>query len=97
MRGRDFHNRANDRVDPNSFAMHLDDALGDRQSPVGAALLAGDRIVGLTKLRTVLWRALIGRIIAYPAAEERWLQLPQDHLDVCRQDAIAAPARRQMR
>src|SRR5262249_30737693 len=36
--------------DPDSAAVHLDDPLGDRQSQAGAALLAGDRIVGLLEL-----------------------------------------------
>ena len=35
------------RLDPDAPAMHLDDALGDRQSQPGAALFAGHRIVGL--------------------------------------------------
>ena len=38
------------RLDPNPSAVHLDDALGDGQSQAGAALLAGNGIVGLLKL-----------------------------------------------
>src|SRR5215831_15329590 len=38
------------RLDPNAPAVHLDDALGDRQAETGAALLARDRAVGLLEL-----------------------------------------------
>ena len=38
------------RLDPNPAAVHLNDPLGDGQSQAGAALLAGDRIIGLLKL-----------------------------------------------
>ena len=38
------------RLDPNPAAVHLNDALGYGESQAGAALLAGDRVVGLLKL-----------------------------------------------
>src|SRR6266568_8262999 len=38
------------RFHPEPPAMHLDDALGDRQAETGSALLAGDRAVGLLEL-----------------------------------------------
>jgi hypothetical protein len=41
---------ADGRIDPNVSAMHLDDALGDRQPQTRSALFAGDRIVGLLEL-----------------------------------------------
>jgi hypothetical protein len=53
---------AHDRIYPNSSAMHLDDALGDSEPKARAALLAGNRIVGLLKLLEQL--GLIGR--GYP-------------------------------
>src|SRR6516225_8093515 len=37
------------RLDPDSAAVHLNDPLGDGESQTGAALLAGDGIVGLLK------------------------------------------------
>src|SRR5262245_45164557 len=37
-------------LDPNAPAVHLDDALGDRQPETGPALLARDRAVGLLEL-----------------------------------------------
>src|SRR6266536_5477351 len=45
--------------DPNAPAVHLDDALGDRQAEASAALLARDRAVGLLELLEDL--DLIGR------------------------------------
>src|SRR5262249_33701377 len=38
------------RLDPNAPAVHLDDALGDRQAETRSALLAGNRAVGLLEL-----------------------------------------------
>jgi hypothetical protein len=38
------------RLNPDLPAVHLDDALGDREAQAGAALLAGDGIIGLLKL-----------------------------------------------
>src|SRR5262249_14125553 len=38
------------RFNPNPAAVHLDDALGDRQAEAGPALLAGNRAVGLLEL-----------------------------------------------
>ena len=48
--------------------MHLNDPLGDRQSQAGAALLAGDRIVGLLKLLKQL--GLIGSGNAWSGATD---------------------------
>src|SRR6516225_9213924 len=38
------------RLDPDLAAVHLNDPLGDGQSQAGAALLAGDGVVGLLEL-----------------------------------------------
>src|SRR6266516_5589622 len=51
-RQREIEDRSLARLgfDPDAPAVHLDDALGDRQAEAGPALLAGDRAVGLLEL-----------------------------------------------
>ena len=54
--------------------MHLDDALGDRESQPGAALLARDRIVGLLELLEQL--GLIGGGDAGAGIADRQIERP---------------------
>ena len=61
-------------LDPDSSAVHLDDALGDRKPKPGAALLAGDRIVGLLELLEQL--GLIGGRNAGAGVAHRHVERP---------------------
>src|SRR6516165_4218778 len=60
------------RLDPNPSAVHLDDALRYGQPQAGAALLAGDRIVGLLELLKQL--GLIGGRDARAGVAYRYME-----------------------
>jgi hypothetical protein len=60
------------RLDPDLAAVHLNDALGDGESQPGAALLAGDSIIGVLKLLEQL--RLIGSGNAWPGVTHRYIE-----------------------
>jgi hypothetical protein len=60
------------RLNPNPSAVHLDDALGYGEPQPGAALLAGNRIVGLLKLLKQL--GLISRGDARSGVADRYVE-----------------------
>jgi hypothetical protein len=63
---------ANDRIDPYTSAVHLDDALGYGKPQAGPAFLAGNRIVSLLELLKQL--GLVGGGDARTGVADRYIE-----------------------
>src|SRR5262249_20314001 len=70
------------RLNPDSTAVHLDDPLGDGQPQAGAALFAGNGIVGLLKLLKQL--GLVGSGNARASVADKYMECAIDRFGLDR-------------